>query len=222
MNKTISISWNGHEFNLLADRAVFWNEQKTIFIADPHFGKASSFQYCGIPVPEENTLEDCERLTLLIEKTGAENVIFLGDFFHARSGKTNEIRAILLNWRKKVQKTNLYLIRGNHDFNAGDPWPELKIKSFNDPTTLLGIECRHLPVKYSENPYLAGHIHPGFSFRGKGKSTIRSSCFVVNSKYIILPAFGSFTGLKNVKFAQGDQIFITNGDEIFEIPEIKS
>ena len=45
---------------------------KTIFIADPHFGKASSFQYCGIPVPEENTLEDCERLTLLVQKTGAE------------------------------------------------------------------------------------------------------------------------------------------------------
>ena len=55
MNKLFP--YHGMDMNLtyLLSRAVFWNEQKTIFIADPHFGKASSFQYYGIPVPEENT-----------------------------------------------------------------------------------------------------------------------------------------------------------------------
>ena len=132
MNKTISISWNGHEFNLLAGRAVFWNEQKQSSSLIHILEKLLHFSIMEFLYQEENTLEDCERLTLLIEKTGAENVIFLGDFFHARSEKRMKLYNFI-KLRKKFKKTNLYLIRGNHDFNAGDPWPELKIKSFNDP-----------------------------------------------------------------------------------------
>jgi hypothetical protein len=35
---------------------------------------------------------------------------------------------------------------------------------------------------------------------------------------IILPAFGSFTGLKNIKPEKKDRIFLTNGVDIFKIP----
>lgn len=218
MNHSIEIVWNGHNFILLADRALYWSNQQILFLADPHFGKAATFRNSGIPVPEENTKEDCRRMSKLINDTNADKIIFLGDFFHARSGRTNEIRELLLNWRNENQNIELHLIRGNHDINAGDPWPELKIKSHPDPSSLFGMECRHLPLLTSKKPHLAGHIHPGFSFNGKGKSTIRAACFYINTQQIILPAFGSFTGLKNIKPKFGDQIFITNGECIFKIP----
>jgi metallophosphoesterase superfamily enzyme len=40
---------------------------------------------------------------------------------------------------------------------------------------------------------------------------------VVSEKRIILPAFGSFTGLKNIKHEKDDKIFLTNGKEIQEL-----
>jgi metallophosphoesterase superfamily enzyme len=80
------------------------------------------------------------------------------------------------------------------------------------------LECRHLPSPSSEKPHLAGHIHPGYSLNGKGKSRIRAACFHITPCHIILPAFGSFTGLKNIKPELYDEIFITNGEEIFKIP----
>ena len=218
MKNSIPIRWNKHEFLLMAEKVIFWQKQNVLFVADPHFGKAATFRNSGIPVPEENTLEDCNLLSHLVQKTKAETIIFLGDFFHARSGKTDKIRKILLNWRKKNSNIHIHLIRGNHDLNSGDPWPELRILSHPDPSTILEVECRHLPIKNPKKPYLAGHIHPGFSLTGSGKGSIRSACFLVNSKYIILPAFGTFTGLKNVKPVIGDQIFLTNGKEIINIP----
>jgi DNA ligase-associated metallophosphoesterase len=218
MNKSIPISWNKYNFTLLADRAIYWPKGRVLYIADPHFGKAATFRYSGIPVPEECTQEDCNRIELLVKKTGAESIVFLGDFFHALSGKTSEVRKILYNWRKKNNHIDLYLIRGNHDLNAGDPWKELDIQSHPDPSNIFGIECRHLPVETSEHPYLAGHIHPGYTLKGKGKRSIRAACFHLSTQHIILPAFGSFTGLKNIKPNLGDQVFITNGEDIFKIP----
>jgi len=221
MNNSIHISWNNYEFSLLAEKAIYWKKKETLFIADTHFGKAATFRNSGIPVPEKNTSEDCIRLSKLIQKTNAKRIIFLGDFFHARIGKTDEIRKILLDWRNENQNIELYLIRGNHDINAGDPWIELNIKSHPDPSSLFELECRHLPSPTSKKPHLAGHIHPGFSLSGKGKSSIRAACFHITPGHIILPAFGSFTGLKNIKPEISDEIYITNGEEIFKIPTKK-
>ena len=218
MNTKVEISWQGRSFSLLADRAIHWPSQKTLFIADPHFGKAATFRKSGIPVPERTTQDDCDRLTQLVEETSSRTIIFLGDFFHARIGKTEEVRKILTDWRKNLSSLQVHLVRGNHDLSSGDPWPELQIQCHPDPVNIFGIECRHLPVPRSQKPYLAGHIHPGFTLKGRGKDQIRSACFHLNQSQIILPAFGSFTGLKNIQPLPGEHIFLTNGKEIFEIP----
>ena len=217
MNHQEEVHWQGKDLILLADKSIFWPSQKTLFIADPHFGKAATFRNAGIPVPERTTQEDCERLSRLIEETNSTTIIFLGDFFHARVGKTKVVKEILFQWRTALPNLKIHLIRGNHDLNSGDPWPELQIQCHSDPWPFSGVECRHLPVERSGNPYLAGHIHPGFSLKGKGKSSIRSPCFHLNDSKIILPAFGSFTGLQNVKPTPGDEVYLTNGIEIVKI-----
>lgn len=218
MTAGIKISWNKISLTLLPDRAIYWPSQKVIFIADPHFGKAATFRQSGIPIPEHGTEEDCARLSKLIEDNSANSLVILGDFFHARLGKTQEIHDILLRWREKFRELNIHLIRGNHDLSSGDPWNDLQIKCHQDPFDLFDLECRHIPSKQSKKPYLAGHIHPGFTLRGKGKNRIRAACFHVNNSQIVLPAFGSFTGLKNINPEDGDQIFLTNGEEIIKVP----
>ncbi|MEC7393575.1 MAG: metallophosphoesterase, partial [Verrucomicrobiota bacterium] len=78
--------------------------------------------------------------------------------------------------------------------------------------------CRHHPLENPKVPHLAGHLHPGFSIRGKSRTGVRSACFQVSENRIILPAFGSFTGLMEVKPTQGDRIFMTNEHEIVPLP----
>jgi len=51
---------------------------------------------------------------------------------------------------------------------------------------------------------------------------MRSACFQINDHRIIFPAFGSFTGLKNVRPEKGDQLFLTNGEEIIALPATHS
>ena len=74
-------------------------EGKTPFVSDPHFGKAATFRKVGIPVSEHTTEDDCARLLQMLEQTQASRLVFLGDFLHARQGKTDPVRTLLFQWR---------------------------------------------------------------------------------------------------------------------------
>ena len=125
MKGSVSIEWQGESLDLLPDRAVFWPKEKTLYIADTHFGKAATFRKVGIPVSEHTTAEDCLRLSQLIESTAVEKLIILGDFLHARAGRAQPVRNQLFDWRDQHKQLSIVLIRGNHDQQSGDPWPEL-------------------------------------------------------------------------------------------------
>ena len=40
----IEIQWQDQKLHLLAQKGLFWPEEKTLFVADPHFGKAATFR----------------------------------------------------------------------------------------------------------------------------------------------------------------------------------
>jgi DNA ligase-associated metallophosphoesterase len=214
---SVSIEWQGEFLNLLPDRAVYWPKEKILYVADTHFGKAATFRKVGIPVSEHTTAEDCERLSKLMEGTGAEKLIILGDFLHARAGRAQPVRNQLFDWRDQHKQLNIFLIRGNHDQQSGDPWSELDIECMPDPTEMERWDLRHLPVECPTRPYLAGHLHPGYRLSGTGRDTLRSPCWVIGEKRIILPAFGAFTGLKNVTLEPCEKLYLTNGKEIIPI-----
>ena len=60
----------------------------------------------------------------------------------------------------------IHLVRGNHDLQPGDPWPELRIHCHPDPWTEFDFDLRHLPVEGEQRPFLAG-TYTGFSLRKK-------------------------------------------------------
>ena len=217
MKGSVSIEWQGESLDLLPDRAVYWPKEKTLYIADTHFGKAATFRKVGIPVSEHTTAEDCVRLSKLVEGTGAEKLIILGDFLHARAGRAQTVRNQLFDWRDQHKQLSIVLIRGNHDRQSGDPWPELKIDCKPDPAEGSKWDLRHLPVDSPTRPFMAGHLHPGYRLSGMGRDTLRSPCWVVGEKRFILPAFGGFTGLKNVTLEPCEKLYLTNGKEIIPL-----
>jgi metallophosphoesterase superfamily enzyme len=141
----------------------------------------------------------------------------LGDFLHARAGRAQPVRNQLFDWRDQHKQLNIVLIRGNHDQQSGDPWPELDIECIPDPTEAESWDLRHLPVESPTRPYLAGHLHPGYRLIGTGRDTLRSPCWVVGEMRLILPAFGGFTGLKNVTLEPDEKLYLTNGKEIIPL-----
>ena len=40
----IEIEWQGEKLHLLARKGILWPREKTLFVADPHFGKAATFR----------------------------------------------------------------------------------------------------------------------------------------------------------------------------------
>ena len=217
-NGGLELDWGGETLLLCPEKVVFWKKRKVLLVADTHFGKAATFRKSGIPVPETSSRDDCLLLEKLVSRTKAEALVFLGDFLHAREGRTEEVRLDLIAWRERLPRLELHLVRGNHDLRSGDPWPELGIECHPEPWREYEFELRHHPVERSSKPYLAGHVHPGFALREKGGTSLRAPCFQVGENRIILPAFGDFTGLRKVVPGEGDRIFMTDGREVLEVP----
>jgi uncharacterized protein len=208
----MQIEWQGRTFELCADKAIYWPDESCLFVADLHFGKAASFRSVGIPVPEQTTLENCQRLTTLLCQTGAQNLVVLGDFLHARAGKTDVVKGALVRWREQHHELQIHLVRGNHDLGAGDPWPQLAINCVAEPWEFRGLCCRHEPIEDAV-AHLAGHIHPAASV-----ARMRVPCFWIRPRQIVLPAFGSFTGTHVVEPEAADELYGTDGETIMRIP----
>ena len=205
---------------LLPQRALWAPAAKALFVADLHLGKAAAFRALGSPAPTGVSEETLRRLAQLIEATGPEHVVALGDFTHARASLTPGLLASLRGWRARWSGIAFTIVLGNHDRSAGRSYADSGFDWAEAPAWIAGMECRHHPVEadqFSEPIALAGHIHPVARLNGPGRDSLRVSCFVVVGRQIILPAFGEFTGGSLVSPREGERLFIATRDGVFEI-----
>lgn len=203
----IEFDWAGRRWQAYTQRGLYWPDQRTLLIADPHFGKAASFRASGIPVPAQCLHETLDRLDALIERTRPRRLVILGDFWHAERGRTDETRAALAAWRARRARLRVQLVRGNHDRRAGDPPAELGIEVFADALRIDGLDLRHEPARgTAAAPILCGHVHPGVRLCDAAGTAVRLSCFHFSRHTGILPAFGAFTGLHRIRPRRGDRV----------------
>jgi metallophosphoesterase superfamily enzyme len=76
---------------------------------------------------------------------------------------------------------------------------------------------QHEPVHHPTLYCISGHIHPAVSLQGKARQRLRLACFYITPNYLLLPAFGQFTGSATVKPKSGDRIFAIAQNDIIEI-----
>lgn len=207
----------GQEIWLLPERAMFWPGASTLLIADPHWGKAASFRALGLPVPSGTTSEGIARIDSIMERTVPSRIAFLGDFLHARAGRSAEMFDALAAWRQRRSGVELLLVRGNHDRHAGDPPPGLGIQCVDAPYRISPFILAHRPASSAEGHLIAGHVHPGVRLYGAGGLRERLPCFVVTRDITILPAFGDFTGLADIAPDADARVFAVVPDGVVEI-----
>ena len=206
-----------HQFLLLADKALYWPQQKTLMIADAHFGKAAAYRALGQPVPQGTTSQNLHRLNALIAQYPTEQLIFLGDFLHAPKSHAPATLAVLRNWRLQHANMQCILVRGNHDLRAGDPPPDLNINVVTEPYLVGDFALQHIPKPHATHHVFAGHIHPTFRLLGKGRQSLILPCFHHESAITLLPSFGDFTGGFLMDKNPNAQIFVTDSQCVWPL-----
>jgi DNA ligase-associated metallophosphoesterase len=198
----------GERVALLPERALFWVRERTLVIADPHFGKAAAFRALGVPVPEQTTRDNLARLDAALDRTGARGLVVLGDFLHAKRGRSAELFATLGAWRGQRASLPILLVRGNHDDRAGDPPDAWGIDCREEPVDCPPFVWRHEPAPSDRGYVLAGHVHPAVNLWGAGGLSATLPCFYFGREQGLLPAFGDFTGTATVRPRAGEQVFV--------------
>ncbi|MGV6396456.1 ligase-associated DNA damage response endonuclease PdeM [Pseudomonas caspiana] len=216
MSQHLSITLAGAELWLLADKAVYYPDYRALLIADVHFGKAAAYRKLGQPVPHGTTQNNLQRLDELLERYPCDRLIFLGDFLHAPESRAPATLEALAQWRSRHRELEMTLVRGNHDKRAGDPPPALRIETVPEPLLLGPFALQHEPDPHATHHVLAGHVHPVYRLRGRGRQSLRLACFYLRGSMSLLPAFGAFTGGFNIEATQDSKIFVVGDGTIWE------
>lgn len=212
-----SVRLEGEELWLLADKAVYWPARRCLLIADAHFGKASAYRSLGQPVPQGTTSENLQRLDRLLSALPCAQVIFLGDFLHGPGSHASGTLSALRAWRALIPDLPMTLIRGNHDKRAGDPPVDLRIEVVPEPLLMGPFALQHEPHAHPSHHVLAGHVHPVYRLRGKGRQSLRLPCFQIGTRVSLLPALGAFTGGYAVEQREDHQLFVIGDQEVWPV-----
>lgn len=192
---------------LSCHKVVFDPAHSALFVADLHLGKAATFRSLGVPVPAGTTMDNLERLDMVMAEFQPRAVFFLGDLLHAKAAHNPALLDKLQQWRLKHSSIRMTLIRGNHDSKAGDPPFSLNIAVVEEPFMLGGFALCHHPQTVAGALALAGHEHPVVVLNGKGRSRARLPCFHRKPGQLVLPSFGVFTGGYAVIPKTGEMVF---------------
>lgn len=207
-----NISINNQNFKLHPSGAIFWSEKQLLLIADVHLGKVAHFRKHGSAVPQQVITKNFEQLDRVLSEFDATEICFLGDLFHSHINT----EWILFEQWVRSKKVSLSLVTGNHDIINPLRFKELDFELYSErmiDTFLL----THEPEDRAGYFNFCGHIHPGVILQGSGKQHLRLPCFFKQPLQLILPAFGSFTGLYILEPSKEDAVFVIGDGEVIAI-----
>ncbi|MEX0883163.1 MAG: ligase-associated DNA damage response endonuclease PdeM [Cyclobacteriaceae bacterium] len=220
MNKIIiegfKWSFGGEMLKFLNEKAIWIENEKTLLLADTHFGKAGHFRKAGIPVPENIHLHDYIRLDHLIHLLDPVMVVFLGDLFHSEYNTDWETLNTYLTRHPQI---DFHLVKGNHDILNEEKYLSAKLILHHQRFNRFNFIFTHepLPLSVPGKLNICGHFHPGITLKGRGKQGLKLPCYFYRDNCLILPAFGSFTGLMNIGLDKDGEIYAVTGQKVIPI-----
>ncbi len=172
-----------------AQRYLLWPREQAVLIADLHLGKGEAFRRAGISVPRGGTAQDLARLSGVLTRTAARELMILGDFLH-HSGSGGDWRDDWRLWREQHADVRVRVIAGNHDRQLEAVAPDMDIDLIGAELLRAPFRLRHDPVERDAH-VIAGHLHPRVGVPGlPGKW----HAFWLRPKFTVLPAYSDFTG----------------------------
>ncbi|MDX2147621.1 MAG: ligase-associated DNA damage response endonuclease PdeM [Planctomycetota bacterium] len=201
----VSISFGGEAFVLLASRAAYWTEARTLLVADLHLGKGEALRAGGAPMPGSvlrgDVQEQLNRLEDAINRCGARRVMVLGDLLHAPEGLDEamvaQVERRFVAWR--TVGVCVCIVPGNHDRKLDRVSGRWCVQTLAPEYHERGLTFQHAPPTKAQRPTWCGHVHPVVRIRGGGDS-LKLPCFAFQggrsqggAGVAILPAFTGFS-----------------------------
>jgi DNA ligase-associated metallophosphoesterase len=199
--------------------AVLWPAAGMLVVSDLHLEKGSSYARHGMLLPPWDTHATLDRLAILLRRYQPPTVVALGDSFHDKDGGSRLPRTELARLNAMAAAHRFIWVLGNHDphpaAGIGGEW----VAEF--ATHPLVFRHRAQPAANGE---ISGHWHPKAAAPARGGSVSRP-CFIVDSRRIVMPAFGAYTGGLDVGhaaitrlFPRGARLFLLGKDRLFSFP----
>lgn len=187
----VDIEVAGERLELMPQRAIYWPAGGSLLVADVHAGRVETLRTDGAPVPGDTLGATLERLAGVVDRSGAETLIVLGDLVQGATGLTDRVVDATRRTLSSLD-CETYVVPGNHDRAvAGLPagWPVEML----EPAANLGpFVLHHEPEPSDEGYVLAGHLHPTVRLEGGG-DRLRLPCFAFGDEVGVLPAFHTMT-----------------------------
>lgn len=208
----IFLEINGIQLQLQTSRSLFIPKFQMVIVSDVHLGKAGHFRKNGIPISSAIHVDDISRLQTLIDESQPETMLFLGDLFHSDSNNEWHQFTRFLSQNPTV---NFILVKGNHDILPAYAYDHanLVVTPRHDADSLSFTHEKIADSSFN----ISGHTHPGVRMRGFAKQQLSLPCFYIGDDFMIMPAFGLFTGSKSVKVKRGDRVFAVTNTEVIEL-----
>ena len=218
--------WERTGFTFLPERAIWWEAEKTLIVADLHLGKAGHFRRNGIAVPNAVNTDTLNRLEHLIVQQKPARVLVLGDLFH--SDENAEWQAFR-TWVNRLHSAGAFaefrLIEGNHDILPPSAYDNMPIERTSH-WKCASFHFAHDPAAFASIPEheigVAGHLHPAVSMRGKARQSLKLPCwwFDASRRVLVVPTFGTFTGSVAIHPTEADACWVTTGEAVISVPVV--
>ncbi len=203
---------------LLPQKAIYWQQECALIVADVHLGKVGHFRKAGIAVPLNMEQDDLALLSDLIYEHLPKTLIILGDFFHS---DINADWNWFILWREQFPGLKIILVKGNHDIISDNYYNLLDISLYKKlvigPFLMIHQPLGDMDLQTAEGYVFCGHIHPGINLVGRARQSVTLSCFAFGSKQAVLPSFGKFTGRVAIQSRKTDKIFAVIKDKVLAL-----
>lgn len=215
------LEYGGIELELHAAKSAWHAKTKTLFCADLHWGKETTFQRASLPIPVQSLETILNRLSSLLEGLKPERVVVLGDMVHGTSSFSETFLSTMhrfWEFQSRASECSWILVEGNHDRRAKSQLKRWPIRIVSPPWRFEDFVCVHDPAELvstdeSQSDFLclAGHLHPAFSMPDNGE---KLACFALQANKLVFPAFSDFTGRNPIKLSETDAVFLIRRGEI--------
>jgi DNA ligase-associated metallophosphoesterase len=205
----------GERLMLDPEGVLWWPARRLLAVADLHLEKGSSLAALGSLIPPYDSRDTLDRLMRLVRRYKPERLVALGDSFHDRHGSSRLPREDAARIVALAQSVQLVWVLGNHDPAPPEGLPGVTVDALHEGALTFRHDATGRPGEIS------GHLHPKAAIATRGRRVSRA-CFVTDSRRVVLPAFGAYTGGLDVRdpairalFPRGGRAFLLGRGRLF-------
>jgi uncharacterized protein len=193
------------------ERALYLERERTLVIADIHWGYAHCHRRQGNLLPLWGNEACAHRLGLLMERYNPLRIIWLGDSLH-----TPDAAAFAEEFLDRLSPMlEVIIIRGNHDRR----WRRADVDEYRMGDYVFHHGDQEV-IRRPSSIEVIGHIHPAFTWSDGAGMRLKVPVLVESAHRLILPAFSDWSQgtTWNDKLQLGENLWLISSNRIFCLP----